>query len=413
MINILTEQNVQASLASLKPTDVLILPELGDVLRRRLRPPAQDDSDRRGGGAEGGRSAVGAQPAAGGVRGAPSAPARRGRARPAAGRRDPVPGAHPREPSGARGRDGNPTRAADRSADARPRHAAHLRHRRLRARGLPRDGGDGQTGALGRRDREVVGPELPALRSRSLVGLLRGRILQPARELPQDLDQQPRRGVADGSPGGAYEPGVDRVLPAAPDAAVLLRRPLRRSRAPGASDLRQRPAARHLRPPVRARGPRRRQPVHALRGAAARGAVRRRSHGGRYRAVVARARAEQGEPGRVPRPALLRPARQRQLPPFRLRRDGSRSSIRRPASARPRTTPSGRSTARPRSRSATTRSTSGSSSAAGSAATRYRGTTSSTGAASCSSRVIAPARCSASRSRSGGSCTSTGWRASR
>jgi NTE family protein len=30
MINILTEQNVQASLASLKPTDILILPELGD-----------------------------------------------------------------------------------------------------------------------------------------------------------------------------------------------------------------------------------------------------------------------------------------------------------------------------------------------------------------------------------------------
>lgn len=30
MVNILTEQNVQASLASLKPTDILILPELGD-----------------------------------------------------------------------------------------------------------------------------------------------------------------------------------------------------------------------------------------------------------------------------------------------------------------------------------------------------------------------------------------------
>ena len=30
MINILTEQNVRASLASLKPTDILIQPELGD-----------------------------------------------------------------------------------------------------------------------------------------------------------------------------------------------------------------------------------------------------------------------------------------------------------------------------------------------------------------------------------------------
>jgi NTE family protein len=30
MMNILTEQNVQASLASLKPTDILVLPQLGD-----------------------------------------------------------------------------------------------------------------------------------------------------------------------------------------------------------------------------------------------------------------------------------------------------------------------------------------------------------------------------------------------
>ena len=30
MLSILTEQNVQASLASLKPTDILISPELGD-----------------------------------------------------------------------------------------------------------------------------------------------------------------------------------------------------------------------------------------------------------------------------------------------------------------------------------------------------------------------------------------------
>ena len=36
MLSILTEQNVQASLASLKPTDILISPELGDFLDRRF-----------------------------------------------------------------------------------------------------------------------------------------------------------------------------------------------------------------------------------------------------------------------------------------------------------------------------------------------------------------------------------------
>ena len=46
------------------------------LLRRRLRSPAADDPDRRGGGAEGGRPPVEAQPAAGRVRGAAPAPAR-------------------------------------------------------------------------------------------------------------------------------------------------------------------------------------------------------------------------------------------------------------------------------------------------------------------------------------------------
>ena len=64
MLNILTEQNVQASLASLKPQDVLILPELGDYLGRRLRQHAQHHPHRRGGGAQGGRPAAALQPAA-------------------------------------------------------------------------------------------------------------------------------------------------------------------------------------------------------------------------------------------------------------------------------------------------------------------------------------------------------------
>ncbi len=61
----------------------------------------------------------------------------------------------------------------------------------------------------------------------------------------------------------------------------------------------------------------------------------------------------------------------------------------------------GRSTGTRPTRSATTPSTSASGSAGRSARTRCRSTTSSTGAASCSSRATAPARCSASRSTFG------------
>ena len=47
MINILTEQNVQASLASLRPGDILILPQLGDFSAVGLRPSGDDRPDRR------------------------------------------------------------------------------------------------------------------------------------------------------------------------------------------------------------------------------------------------------------------------------------------------------------------------------------------------------------------------------
>ncbi len=47
MVSILTEQNVQASIALLKPTDILISPELGDLHDGGLRRPAEDRPRRR------------------------------------------------------------------------------------------------------------------------------------------------------------------------------------------------------------------------------------------------------------------------------------------------------------------------------------------------------------------------------
>ena len=63
MINILTEQNVQVSLASLKPTDILISPELGGFSAGDFDHLPQDGADRRGGSAQSRRSPVAAQPA--------------------------------------------------------------------------------------------------------------------------------------------------------------------------------------------------------------------------------------------------------------------------------------------------------------------------------------------------------------
>ena len=61
MISILTEQNVRASLASLKPTDILIEPQLDHLLVDRLRRPGEDGPDRRGSGARRHRSPRGAR----------------------------------------------------------------------------------------------------------------------------------------------------------------------------------------------------------------------------------------------------------------------------------------------------------------------------------------------------------------
>ena len=57
MLSILTEQNVQASLASLKPTDILISPELGDFSTGDFDNLTEDHAAGRGRGAQGGRAA--------------------------------------------------------------------------------------------------------------------------------------------------------------------------------------------------------------------------------------------------------------------------------------------------------------------------------------------------------------------
>ena len=181
MINILTEQNVQVSLASLKPTDILISPELGGFSAGDFDHLPQDGADRRGGSAQSRRSPVAAQPARRAIRCASQASAGRRAARSAADRRNPVSRARACQSRLRPRRDGDPDRPAARPADARPRHAAPLRHRRLRARELPDRRGGGQADPRGRCGREVVGTELPALRPRAFLGLPGRRVLQPAR----------------------------------------------------------------------------------------------------------------------------------------------------------------------------------------------------------------------------------------
>jgi NTE family protein len=132
MLSILTEQNVQASLASLKPTDVLISPELGDYTTGDFDnlpkiSPLGEEAARKMGERLSQLSLPPAEYAA--LR-------KRQQARVESGRRSPHRGIAQRQPRHRARRDGHRSRTAHRSEEARCRHAAHLRHRRLRAREL-------------------------------------------------------------------------------------------------------------------------------------------------------------------------------------------------------------------------------------------------------------------------------------
>ena len=252
MLSILTEQNVQASLASLKPTDILISPELGDFSTGDFDnlPKIASRSARR----RRARWPIGwrhCRLPARRVRGAAPAPAR-GRAadlRPVDEIR--FPRAHAGQSGGGRGDHGDEARASRSTRESSTRHAAPLRHGRLRARELPHHRGAGQAGAVGRCDREDRGARTTCASASACPSDFQGdAYFNLLVELSQDLAQLARRGVAHRFAGGVHERAFDRVLPAARHAAVLLRRALRRRRAPAARDLQQRPAARHLQPQV-------------------------------------------------------------------------------------------------------------------------------------------------------------------
>ncbi len=249
MVNILTEQNVQASLASLKPTDVLILPQLGafsaadfdhlpltvpigeaaaravtDRLAQLSVPPAEYEAWRA-------HRLAGTQDA---IEAVDEIRFRRAAARQ---RRHRGQGA------------ANQAGRADPAGRARPRHAAHLRHRRLRARQLQHPGRAGTAHPRHRRGREVVGSRLPAPRPRPVDRLPGRRQLQAARELPQDLAQFARRRVAHRFPGRHDESPLDRVLPTARAEPDLLRHAERGGAAAQRGRLLGHAATRHLRRP--------------------------------------------------------------------------------------------------------------------------------------------------------------------
>jgi NTE family protein len=155
MVNILTEQNVRASLAILKPTDILVRPQLA-IFSDRLRSMVETVPIGEAATRSSPTCWLGS-PSHRRVRGLADATSVRQPGADRAGRRIRfAPLAHV-NPEVAR-RDADPARRADRSAGARSGHEPPVRHRRLRPRELSAARGARPPHPGGRCGREIVGP---------------------------------------------------------------------------------------------------------------------------------------------------------------------------------------------------------------------------------------------------------------
>jgi NTE family protein len=213
MVSILTEQNVQASIALLKPTDLLISPELGNYTTA--------DFD------ELPKIALLGEPAARKVATRleqfslpPDAYAALRRRQTVAqapdlkDRRDPDRTSEAGQPESGRCRHGNRRGPADQPGGAGPGHAAHLRHRRFRACELHPDRHARQAHSRGRGGGKNLGAGLRALRSRPVERFHQPvLVLQSGGQLPQDLDQLAGRLLAEHGPVRVQQPHRQRVLP--------------------------------------------------------------------------------------------------------------------------------------------------------------------------------------------------------
>ena len=214
MLSILTEQNVQASLALLKPTDILISPELGDFSTGDF-----DNLPQIGPLGEVAARKVADRLAQLSI---PPPNTRRWRKRQLVAAAEPT----------AAGRDeirfenlkrvnpetaqavmetqvGQPIDQATIDGDMRRLYGTEISSMSTTA-----FGGARQAGACGGRGREILGAGLPALRPGTVQRLLRRCLLQPACQLSQDLAQLARCGMADRCADRAH-PACHRVLSAA------------------------------------------------------------------------------------------------------------------------------------------------------------------------------------------------------
>ncbi|WP_413906248.1 patatin-like phospholipase family protein [Candidatus Skiveiella danica] len=207
VVSILTEQNVQASIALLNPTDLLISPELGSCTTADFDALAKIAVLSEPAGRESGRSAQGALTAACGLCRAAQAPDRGPGARSSKDRRDPDRTSEAGQRASGRCRHGDRRGPADQPGGAGPGHAAHLRHRRFRACELHPDRHAGQARARGRGSGKNLGAGLRALRSGAVQRLQQPVfVLQPGGQLPQDLDQLAGRLLAEHGPVRVQQP---------------------------------------------------------------------------------------------------------------------------------------------------------------------------------------------------------------
>ncbi len=314
MLNILTEQNVQTSLAELRPQDVLIQPELGNFSAADFDGMPSTIPIGEAAARKVAEPADALQRARGSVRRAPRAAAAAGGGRQGHGRRDPHRRPEPRQRRGGRAEHADAGRPAARRAGARCRPAPHLRARRLRACQLPPHRRAGQACAGGAGAGKDLGPRLRALRAVAGHRFQRRQRLQRAGQLLAHLDEPARRRVAHRSAaGGGHLRGV-RVLPAAGAQPVFLHRPARAGVPPAGRHLQRRFADRALQHQRRAGRDRPGQPVHQIRRTARRAATRQRE---------GRSADRRSDPQRLRPPArhrrgahaaVHRPARQRRLP---------------------------------------------------------------------------------------------------
>ena len=201
MVNILTEQNVQASLASLKPNDVLVLPQLDDFSAADFDHLPRHGPDRRSGGARGRRPAGALSVSRPELRRRGEAPRLAGQAD--ASRRSTRSASEPTTSTRTRGRGrcnkpGSPSTRQSSTATCAASTARATSS--TSATSILEE--PGQAHPLDRRGREVLGSQLPAPRPRPLDRLPGRRLLQAAGELPHDMAELARRRVAQRPAGG-------------------------------------------------------------------------------------------------------------------------------------------------------------------------------------------------------------------